>query len=80
MGSDPLIRRLIQSRVAQGQLPRKGRVMELRITLGNGTVCDGCGAVIAKDHTRASAIMVDTWQRVQLHIRCYNVWNVERNR
>jgi hypothetical protein len=80
MGDDARVRHLIRLRVLYGQLPGEGWIEELRIGLGDGKPCDGCGRVITKDDTSASAAMFDTWKPVRLHIGCYNIWSVERDR
>jgi len=72
----PILRRLIQDKLADGRLPH-GHLPRLWDGPGSRETCDGCGETV----TNAQMVMggLDaSGRRVQFHAACFRVWDVER--
>ena len=72
----PLLRLLIQEKLADGRLPR-APFPSIKGRQGDGEICDGCGETV----TGAQTLMEVLDARecgVRVHIVCYYVWIVER--
>jgi hypothetical protein len=74
---DPLMRRLIKLRLEDGRLPR-GPVTEILDGPGNGRPCDACGGPLARHQKAVSGIVLEDWRSIQLHVDCFQVWDIER--
>ena len=72
----PLIRLLIQERLAEGRLPRMP-ISHFWGGPGNGETCDGCGETV----TNVELVMENrdaAGGGNQFHVACFHVWEVER--
>lgn len=72
----PILRVLIQGKLADGRLPHD-HIPRIRSGPGNGATCDGCEETV----TRAQGLMENLdarGGRVQLHVACFYLWDVER--
>ena len=72
----PLLRLLIQEKLADGRLPRTP-IQRASDGPGVGQSCDGCGEPVTNaqtvvEHRDAAG------GGVQFHVACFHVWNVER--
>jgi hypothetical protein len=69
----PSLRKLIQSKLAEGRLPYK---ILPRITggPGKGETCDACGERITKDQMGMEEIVIGQ-NALRFHIRCFNAWD-----
>jgi hypothetical protein len=72
----PLLRLLIQERLADGRLPRTP-IPRVWGGLGHGETCDGCGETVTKAQTVMENLDA-TGCGLQLHVACFYVWDVER--
>jgi hypothetical protein len=72
-----VVRELIRRRLEDGRLPR-GRMAEVRLQLGDGRLCDGCGAVIATKQTVMLGLDVEDWSEIRFHDECFQIWDEER--
>jgi hypothetical protein len=72
-----VVRQLIRRRLEDGRLPH-GRMAEVRVQLlGDGQLCDGCGAVITTKQTVMSGPAAEVWSWLQLHGDCFDIWHTE---
>ena len=72
----PLLRLLIQEKLADGRLPSTP-ISRVRGGPGTGETCDGCGGTVT--HAQTVLEHLDAaGRRVQFHVACFHVWNVER--
>ncbi len=71
-----VVRQLIRRRLEDGRLPH-GRMAEVRVQLGDGQLCDGCGAVITTKQTVMSGLAAEDWSWLQLHADCFDIWHTE---
>ena len=72
----PFLRLLIQEKLGDGRLPR-APIPRMWGGPGHGEICDGCGEVV----TGAQMVLEnldDPDGGVQLHVACFQVWDVER--
>jgi hypothetical protein len=72
----PFLRLLIQEKLAAGRLAR-APIPRMWGGPGHGETCDGCGEIV----TGAQMVMEnlgDPGGGVQLHVACFQVWDVER--
>jgi len=69
---------LIRCRLEDGRLPH-GRMADVRVQLGDGQRCDGCGAIITTKQTVVSGLAAEDWSPLQFHAECFDIWNVERD-
>jgi len=73
---EPIIRLPIQYKLADGRLPHD-HIPRIWDGPGSGETCDGCGETV----TNAQMVMggLDArGRRVQFHVACFRVWEVER--
>jgi hypothetical protein len=72
----PLLRLLIQEKIADGRLP-SAPVPRAWSGSGAGQTCDGCGEPVTGGQTAVENL--DAGSRpVRFHVACFHVWNVER--
>jgi hypothetical protein len=72
----PILRLLIQEKLADGRLPQTP-IPHVWGGPGKGETCDGCGETV----TRAQLVMEGPDAKgcgVQFHVGCFHVWDVER--
>ena len=72
----PILRLLIQEKLAAGRLPYTP-IPRTWGGPGRGETCDGCGETV----TKAQTVMENLDAAgcgFQLHVACFYVWNVER--
>jgi hypothetical protein len=72
------IRFLIQYKLQRGRLPYDGasKVCEPHAV---GEVCAACGALIENAHLVMQPTTRDAAAPIQLHARCFELWNEERH-
>ena len=73
----PLVRLLIQEKLAAGRLPSTSLPRVWSGRAGNGETCDGCGKAVTKDQ-RGLENLDAVGSRIQFHVACFHVWDVER--
>jgi hypothetical protein len=73
-----VVRQLIHRRLEDGRLPH-GRMAEVRVQLGDGHPCDGCGADITTKQPVVSGLAAEDWSPLQFHAGCFDIWDVERD-
>jgi hypothetical protein len=72
----PLLRLLIQEKIADGRLP-SAPIPRAWSGSGTGQTCDGCGEPVT--HAQTMVENLDAGSRaVRFHVACFHVWNVER--
>jgi hypothetical protein len=71
-----VVRQLIRRRLEDGRLPY-GRMAEVRVQLGEGQQCDGCGAVTTRKQTVMSGLAAEDWSPLQFHADCFDIWYIE---
>ena len=72
----PLLRLLIQEKLADGRLP-SAPIPRVLGGLGSGQTCDGCNETVT--HAQPVVENLDAGGRgIRLHVACFHVWNVER--
>ena len=69
----PLLRRLIQSKLADGRLPYNG-IPRVWGGAGNGETCDACDETITKKQLVMEGIGVGK-KGIQFHVSCFSVWD-----
>jgi hypothetical protein len=69
----PLLRRLIQSKLADGRLPYNS-IPRLWGGAGNGETCDACDEVITKTQLLMEGIGVGK-KGIQFHVGCFSAWD-----
>jgi hypothetical protein len=76
---DDALRLRILSKLADGRLPMN-RLPKLWGGPGNSEVCDGCETIITKTEfvVEAQAPLTVGTQPLQLHARCFWLWESER--
>lgn len=74
--TQPLIRLLIQEKLAAGRLPYHS-ILRYRGGTGNGETCDACEETVTKDQ-RAIENRDAAARGVHFHVVCFFLWNVER--
>ena len=47
---------------------------------GNGETCGVCETIVTKDEFVMEGISVANGRGIQLHVRCFSVWESERRR
>jgi len=72
----PILRRLIQDKLADGRLPHDP-FPSILSRQGNGETCDGCEGTVTSAQMLME-ILDASGCRVQFHVGCYYVWVVER--
>ena len=72
----PLLRLLIQEKLADGRLP-SAPIPRVCDGPGTGQTCDGCGETVTHAQTVLEHLEA-AGRRVQFHVACFHVWNVER--
>ena len=72
----PILRLLIQGKVADGRLPR-GHIGRRSDGPGNGETCDGCGQPVTAAQMMMEGLAA-TGGAVRFHVVCFRVWDVER--
>ena len=75
---DQILRSLVRSKLADGRLPQDS-IPRMWGGPGNGESCDACEETI----TKAQFVMEGVSSEggglgVQLHVRCFQVWDSER--
>ena len=74
--NQPILRLLIQEKLAAGRLPNT-HTPRFWSGPGNGETCDGCGETV----TRTQMLMWNldaTGGGVRFHVACFRLWDVER--
>ena len=72
----PLLRLLIQEKLADGRLPSTP-IPRIWNGAGTGQICGGCGETIT--NAQAATGNVDAaGGGLQFHVACFHVWDVER--
>jgi hypothetical protein len=72
----PLLRLLIQEKIADGRL-RSAPLPRVWDGPGTGQPCDGCSE--PRTHAQTVVENLDAGSRaVRFHVACFHVWNVER--
>ena len=72
----PLLRLLIQEKLADGRLPSTP-IPRVGGGPGTGQICDGCSETV--NHAQTVVEHLDAGgRRVQFHVACFHVWDVER--
>ena len=72
----PLLRLLIQEKIADGRLP-SAPLPRVWDGPGTGQTCDGCSEPVT--HAQTVVENFDAGSRaVRFHVACFHVWNVER--
>jgi hypothetical protein len=69
----PLLRRLIQSKLADGRLPYDS-IPRVWGGAGKGETCDACDETITKKQLLMEGIGVAK-TALQFHVRCFSVWD-----
>jgi hypothetical protein len=69
----PPLRRLIQSKLADGRLPYNS-IPRVWGGAGNGETCNACDEVITKKQLLMEGIGADK-RGFQFHVRCFSVWD-----
>ena len=72
----PLIRLLIQEKLADGRLPHDP-VPSIRSRQGNGETCDGCDGTVTSAQMLMEVLDAKGCE-VRVHLVCYYVWIAER--
>jgi hypothetical protein len=68
------IRRKLQNR----RLPHDG-IRTVWSTPSDGETCDACDTVLTKDELLMEAVLLDPGRRpVRMHVRCCQIWDLER--
>jgi hypothetical protein len=73
----PFLRLLIRERLADGRLPRSP-IPRVWGGPGHGETCDGCGETVTSAQMVMENLDDAAGGRVQLHVACFHVWDVER--
>jgi hypothetical protein len=72
------LRLLIQLKIRDGRLPRDD-IKKVWNSRSDGERCDGRDAVLSKDQMLMEGVTMDLGRRpLQLHVRCFQVWDHER--
>lgn len=75
---DHTLHLLIRSKLADGQLPQDS-IPRMWGGPGNGESCDACEETITKAQFVMEGVSNSEGGRgVQLHVRCFQVWDAER--
>ena len=72
----PLLRLLIREKLADGRLPST-LIPRVGDGPGSGQTCDGCSETVTHAQTVVEHLDAGAG-RVQFHVACFHVWNVER--
>jgi hypothetical protein len=74
-----ILRLIIRGKLADGRLPLN-RMPKLWGGPGNGESCDACDSIVTKDEgvIEAQAPLAVGTQPLQLHARCFWLWEAER--
>jgi hypothetical protein len=72
----PILRLLIQERLADGRLPHDD-IPRVWGGPGNGETCYGCGETVTKAQRLIGGLDA-TGSGVRFHRACFHVWSVER--
>jgi hypothetical protein len=72
------IRFLIQYKLQRGRLPYDGP-STLREPRAGGDACAACGALVESGHLVMQPATRDGAPPLQLHARCFELWNEERH-
>jgi hypothetical protein len=74
------LRALVRRKLADGSLPMNS-IPRIWGGAGNGETCGLCGAIVNKDEFVMEGISVAAGGKgIQLHVRCFSVWESERRR
>jgi hypothetical protein len=74
------LRALVRRKLADGSLPMNS-IPRIWGGAGNGETCGLCGTIVNKDEFVMEGISVaDGGKGIQLHVRCFSVWESERRR
>jgi hypothetical protein len=72
----PILRLLIQEKLADGRLPH-APIPRIWGGPGNGETCDGCGETVTKAQTLMENLDA-AGRGVTFHVACFYVWDVAR--
>ena len=73
------LRLLIRRKLQNGRLPQDN-IRRVWSSPSDGETCDACDTILAKDQLLMEGITLDLGRRpVQLHVRCFQLWNHERH-
>ena len=72
----PLLRLLIQEKIADGRLP-SAPLPRVYDGPGTGQICDGCSETVTQAQTVAENLDAGS-RAARFHVACFHVWNVER--
>jgi hypothetical protein len=73
----PILRLLIQQKLTDGRLPQE-RHPTMWGGQGAGETCDACAETVTETQMLIEAQDLDARGCVQLHVACFQVWDVER--
>jgi hypothetical protein len=72
------LRLLIRRKLQNGHLPHDG-LRTVWSSPSDGEACDACDTVLAKDQLLMEGATLDLGRRpLQLHVRCFQIWDHER--
>jgi hypothetical protein len=80
MMDNETLRLLVRHKLRDGRLPR-GVTRKIWIGPGGDTTCAGCDARITKEQLVEEVALADgrgARGAIQLHVRCFQVWDHER--
>ena len=73
------LRALVRRKLADGSLPMNS-IPRVWGGAGNGETCGVCGDIVTKDEFVMEGVSVADGRGIQLHVRCFSVWESERRR
>ena len=72
-----ILRATIRRKLADGSLPMN-HIPRVWGGPGSGETCDVCETIVTKDQFVMEVISAADGRGVQLHVRCFSVWESER--
>jgi hypothetical protein len=69
-----LLRRHIQSKLADGRLPRNS-IPRVWGGVGYPETCSACDETIAKDQMVMEGVCIGQQKSVHFHVRCFSIWD-----
>ncbi len=73
------LRLLVRRKLRDGRLPHDG-IRRVWSGPSDGEKCDACDTVLAKNQLLMEGVTLDLGRRpLQLHVRCFQVWDHERH-
>lgn len=76
----PVLRLMIQEKLADGRLPHDS-IPRMWGGPGHGETCDGCGEIVTTTQMVMEGLSTDSGAKdsgVQFHVACFHMWDVER--